>query len=108
MIVNNHAPVAIQNAPPRTGDGHGFDAVLLCPFTIEFRILDLQPPEAGNQKQEDDDGGVLEDGDFARREPRIVAQRGFLGNLVREIWVGRRNDHNKAQLRSILILADSP
>ena len=108
VIVHNHAPVAIQNAPARTRNGHGFDAVLLCPFAVEFGILHLQPPEAGNQEQEDDDRGVLEDSDLARRKPRIVAQRGFVGKLVLEIRVGRRNDHNKAELRSIPILADSP
>ncbi len=85
VIVHNYAPVTIQNAPAWTRNGHGFDAVLLRPFAVEFGILYLQPPEPGNQKQEDDDRGVLEEGDLARREPRIVAQRRFLGKLVREI-----------------------
>jgi hypothetical protein len=33
----------------------------------------LQVPEAGDQKQEDEDAGVLENGDFARGEFDIFA-----------------------------------
>ena len=105
VIVHNHAPVAIQNAPARPGNRHRFDAVLLRPLTVEFGILYLQPPEAGNQEQKDNDGGVLENGNLTRRKPRIIAQRRFIGKLLLEIWVGRRNDHNEAWLRSIPILA---
>ena len=41
VIVYNDAPVAIQNAPARPGNRHRFDAVLLRPLAVEFRILHL-------------------------------------------------------------------
>src|ERR1017187_5876608 len=107
VVIHNYAPVAVQNAPARPRNGHRFDAVLLRPLAVEFGILHLQPPESGNQEQEDDHRGVLEDGNLPRRKPRIVAQRWFIGKLLPGIRVGRRKGHNEAGLCSSPILTDS-
>src|ERR1019366_1676301 len=107
VVIHNHAPVAIQNAPARPRNGHRFDAVLLRPLAVEFGILYLQPPEPGHQEQEDEPRGVLEDGNLPRRNPRIVAQRWLIGKPWLEIWVGGRKGHNVTGLRSTIILADS-
>src|ERR1017187_5011212 len=107
VVIHNYAPVAVQNAPAWPRNRYRFDAVLLRPLAVEFGILHLQPPESGNQKQEDDHRGVLEDGNLPRRKPRIVAQRWLIGKLLPGIRVGRRKGHKQAELRSTLILADS-
>jgi len=72
-------PIAIQNAATGAGNGYALDAVLLGAFAVEFRILDLEAPEPGYQKEERDHCGVLEDGDLTRRKARVVAQRWLIG-----------------------------
>ena len=64
VVVDDHAAVAVENAAARRQNGHALDAVGLRALVVKLRILHLQLPEAGDQKQEDDDGGVLKDGDF--------------------------------------------
>ena len=105
VVVDDHAAVAVENSAARGEDRDRFDAVGLRTLVVELRILNLELPEAGNQKKKDKDGGVLKDRNFGRREMRIVAQRRFFGNLLLEIRVDRRQGHNKAECRSIPILA---
>src|SRR5579872_1586962 len=94
MIVHDHASVAVQNTAAGRRDRHRFDAVLQRQFVEMFRILHLQPPEAGDQDQKDGDRGILKDGDFRRGKPRIViAQRCLLVSAVFEIGVDWGNDH---------------
>jgi hypothetical protein len=55
--------------------------------------LHLQLPEARDQEQKQNDGGVLEDRDPARGELRIVMQsQGFAEKRV-GISLARRNNH---------------
>ena len=44
-------------------------------FLVDLRVANLQIPEAGDQKQKNGDGGVLENRDLLRGELRIVAQQ---------------------------------
>src|SRR5580658_382115 len=75
MIVDDHPSVAIQNLSARREHGDGFNAVLERALLINFRIANLQIPEAGDQEQEYGDGGVLKKSDLLRRELCIVAQQ---------------------------------
>ena len=79
VIVDDHAAVAIQNLAARREHRNRLDAVFKRAFLIHLRIADLQVPKAGDQKQEDGDGGVLKKGDLLRRELRIVAQKRVRG-----------------------------
>ena len=95
MIVDDDATVAVQDAAAGGQNRHGFDAVLLGALIVELRILNLQPPEAGNQEEKDEDRGVLKDGDLASRKASVIAQRGFVGNTLFEIWVDWRKGHKQ-------------
>ena len=79
MIVNDHAPVTVENPTARSQHRDRLDAVVQCPFVVNFGILDLKLPEAGDQKQEDDDGSVLEDSDLPRGEVGVIAQGWLVG-----------------------------
>ena len=75
VVIHDQASVAIEDAPARRRHRLRFHAVGQRPLVVELRILHLQPPEAGDQKHERGHGGVLKNGDLARRLPVIVAQR---------------------------------
>ena len=81
VVIDDHAPVAVENAAARRQQRHRLDAVLLRALVIELRILHLQLPKPGNQEKEDAHGGVLENGDLTGREASIIAQRGFPRDL---------------------------
>ncbi len=85
VVIDDHPAVAVQDAAARRQDRHGLDAVLQRPLVVELGILHLEPPEAGDQEQEDGDAGVLKNGDFAGGEIGIVAQR----RLVRLVLISR-------------------
>src|SRR5580658_7784446 len=85
MVVDDHAAVAVQDFAARRGNGQGLDAVALGLLVVYLGILDLQAPEAGDQKQEDEDAGVLEHGDFSGGEFDVFAARlcaGLLGLML--------------------------
>src|SRR5579864_4098023 len=107
MVIDDHAPVAVENAAARRQQGHRLDAILLRALVVELRILHLQLPKPGNQEEEDAHCSVLEDGYLTGREAGIVAQRGFIGELYFRIMVNRGQDHsNPRDARSSIILAD--
>src|SRR5439155_7865757 len=94
IVIDDDAPVAIQDAPSRRQHGDGLDAVGLRALVVEFRTLDLQLPESRDQEEEYDYCSVLKDGDLARRNVRIVAKRRlFRWPLCFDLWVDRREDH---------------
>lgn len=66
--IHDDAAVAVQDFAAGRRNGQGFDAVALGLLVVHLRVLDLQVPEAGDQKKEDEDAGVLENSDFARGE----------------------------------------
>src|SRR5580658_11266138 len=96
MVVHDHAPIAIENSAARRDDGDRLDAVGLRTLIVHLWVLNLQPPESGNEQQENSHGAVLKDGDFPRGEIRIVAQRRLVGKLLLiEVRIGWR--HNIAR-----------
>ena len=92
MVVDDDAAVAVQDFAPRRRDGQGFDAVALGLVVVDLVVLDLQVPEAGDQKQEDKDAGVLEDGDFPGGELDVftaglfAGQRGLVLEFRTDDW----------------------
>jgi hypothetical protein len=101
VVIYNYAAIAIKDAPAGSQDRDRLNAILLRAFIVNLRILHLQIPEAGNQKQEDADGGVLENGDLTGSEPRIVANRRLVGDLNLGIRIDRRQDHKSGALCSL-------
>src|ERR1700693_5790149 len=98
MVVHDHPPVAIEDSAARRNDWNRLDAVSLGALVIHLWILNLQPPEPGDEQQKNTHGAILKDGDFARREIRIVAQRRLSGKLLLiEVRVGWRQVHNFAR-----------
>jgi len=79
MVVDDDAAVAVQDFAAGRRYGQLPDAIALGLFVVDLRVLDLQVPEAGDQKQEDDDAGVLENGDFPGGEFDVFAARLFAG-----------------------------
>ncbi len=92
VIVDDHAPVAIQNLAARREHRNGLDAVFERALLINLRIADLQVPKAGDQEQKDGDGGVLKKCDLLRRELRIVAQKRIGGAWI--VFAGDVKFHN--------------
>jgi len=78
VIVDDHAAVAVQDLASRRRDRQRFDPVAFGLLVIELRILNLQRPKAGNQKEKNGDRSVLKNGDFAGRELDI-----FFAGLLR-------------------------
>ena len=74
LIVDNDAPVAVQNLAARRKNRRAFDSIVLGRLTVDVRVLHLQRPEARNQKNEDPDRQVLENRNFARSFLGIVAE----------------------------------
>ena len=79
MVVDDDAAVAIENFAARSGDGQLLDAIAFGLLVIDLGVLDLQVPEAGDQKKEDEYAGVLEYGDFASGELDVFAAGLFAG-----------------------------
>ncbi len=63
----------------RGGDGQQFNAIALGLFVIDLRVLHLQGPESGDEKQEDDNGGILEKSDFPGGELDVLTADWFWG-----------------------------
>ena len=81
MIVDDDAAVAIEDFAARRGDRQCLDAVAFGLLVVHLGILDLQVPEAGDQKQEDGYAGVLKNGDLAGRELDV-----FAADLLARRW----------------------
>ena len=72
VIVDNDAPIAIQNFSTRRRQRKRFDAVPLSRFVIKALVLHLQLPEARGKKYKNGYDAILNKRDFAGREFRIV------------------------------------
>ena len=62
---------------------------------VKFGILDLEPPESGNQEEEDDDRAVLKYGNAPGGESGVVAEGRFIGDAWFGDRIGGRQDHNR-------------
>src|SRR5579872_61260 len=82
MVIHYDAPVAIENFATWRNDGQSFNAVSLGQLVVQLRVPDLQIPKTRDQKQENSDGAVLEDGDSPGGEFRIIAQCRSRGTSV--------------------------
>jgi len=103
VVVDDDAAVAIEDAPARRRHRLRFYAVGESALVIKLGILNLKPPEAGDEKHERNDGGVLKNGDLARYLTVVVAQGWLADDLGLEIWIDRRQGHNtRAQATSSL------
>jgi len=101
VIVDDDASIAVEDAPARRRQRLRFYAVGEGPFVIKLWILNLEAPEAGDEKDESDDRGVLKNGDLAGYLPVVVAQ-GWLGkNLGLDIGInGRQGQSTVARATS--------
>ena len=61
VIVHQQTAFAIEQLAPRRQDGHLADTVLLRQGAVVLRSDHLQPPQAGEQYQQDADDRVLHD-----------------------------------------------
>jgi hypothetical protein len=52
VVVDDHAPVAVEDLAAGGQDRLRFDAVALGALVIEFRVADLQVPEPRDEKKE--------------------------------------------------------
>ena len=103
MVVDNQPSVAIEDAAARRRHRLRLYAVGERALVIKLRILNLQPPEARDQKHERDHRGVLKNGDLARHLPVVVAQGWLVDDLGLEIGIDRRQGHStRAQAGSSL------
>src|SRR5580692_3152572 len=103
MVVHDHPAVAIEYPAARRDDGNRLDTVGLRAQVVHLRVLNLQPPKPGDQQQEDAHRAVLKDGDFPRREIRIVTQRRLVGKLLLiEVRIGWRQGHNFARRTALI------
>src|SRR5262249_41980562 len=82
VAVDDDAAIAIENLAAGCSDGLRLNMVTLGQLVVHLRILDLQGPETGDEKEEDGDAGVLEDGDLAGCELGVVAQDRRVGYLL--------------------------
>ena len=94
MIVDDDAAIAVENAAARRQQGTGANAILLRFFGVVVGVLNLQPPEAGDEEYEHHHRGILEDGDPAAGELGVVMQPQRLTQQRLGISLGRRNDHD--------------
>ena len=87
MVVDNHTAIAIENLAARGHDRQRFDAVPLGALVVDFRALDLQFPEAGDQEKENRDRDVLECGHLGGGKTGVVTQLNLVGLGLRfELW----------------------
>src|ERR1019366_1656484 len=75
MVVDDNAPIAVEDLAAGGENRQGFDAVAKGGFAVDFGIANLKIPEAGDQEYKDGDGKILEYGDFAGGELSVVPQR---------------------------------
>ena len=61
IIVHQQAAFAIEQLAPRSQNGHLADAILLRQRAVVLRSDHLQPPQAGEQYQQDGDDRILHD-----------------------------------------------
>ena len=61
VVVHQQAAFAIEQLAPRRQDGHLADTVLLRQGAVVLRTDHLQPPQAGEQHQQNGDDHVLHD-----------------------------------------------
>ncbi len=67
IIVHQQTAFAVEQLAPRSQDGHLADAILLRQRAVVLRSDDLQPPQAGEQYQQDGDDRILHDRQLERR-----------------------------------------
>jgi hypothetical protein len=104
VTIDNDTAIAIQDASARGENGYGLDAILLRPLIIELGILDLQFPETGDEEQEDSNGSILKNGDFAGRKTRIIARWRVVRDIDLVARVDRRQDHKAWSVCSLTIV----
>src|SRR5437773_11377481 len=85
VIVDDHAPVAIENLSPWRDDRDGLDPVGLGALAIDIGIANLQIPKPGDEKNENPHDSVLEKGDLFTREFGIVPKDRLVWNALRLI-----------------------
>jgi hypothetical protein len=74
LVIHDDPAIAIQNFSTRGDDGKYFDTIAFRAFAVDFRAANLELPEAGNEKEKNGDGGVLEAGHLGGGEARFVAR----------------------------------
>jgi len=87
MIGDNHAFIAIEDLAPGRQDRELLHAVTLGQIAVNFRLLDLQLPETGDQENEDRDRNVLKCSHLPGREAGIVANDAGVIDFTLEIWI---------------------
>ena len=73
VVVDDHAPIAVQDLPSRRGHRQRLDAVAIGLLAVELRVAHLQLPESRDQIQKHGHGQVLKHHDPRAGELRIVA-----------------------------------
>src|SRR5437868_1966817 len=95
MVVNDDAPVTIQDFTPGRNNGHGFDSVALGKLAVELGVTYLQVPEPRNQEQENDDRSVLKNGNPPGGEFWIVSQRLLRRCVMARLRLSRKELHGR-------------
>ena len=67
VVVDQQAPFTVEQLAPRSQDGHFADTVLLRQRAVVLRAHDLQPPQAGEQHQQNGHDHVLHDRELKGR-----------------------------------------
>src|ERR1051325_1963640 len=87
MVINNDPAVTVENPAARSRNRELFDPIAFGGFAIEFGLLNLQLPEAGDQKNENAYREILKRGHFARGETWIVASDPWVINFVLKLRI---------------------
>ena len=96
MVVDDDASVAVENSAAWGWYGKLLDSIALSGFAVNFRLLDLQLPEPGDQEEKDPDRKVLKSRHFTGGETGIVTGKVRMVDFMLKFWIenavhGRRN-----------------
>ena len=83
LVIHDDAAIAVENLAARRAHRYHFHAIAFGTFAIDVRALNLQLPEAGNQEEENGDGGVLEARHLGGGEAGFIARQQVPGHLLR-------------------------
>src|ERR1700761_3329420 len=93
FVIHDYSVIAIQNLAARRKNGRALDPVSFRCFAVNVRVLYLQFPEAGNQKDENGDRQVLKNRDLSRSRIRLIAQKAVRGKLLVPPVLALKNCH---------------
>ncbi len=75
MIVDDDAAIPVEDLAARSKEGDCLDTIPLGELAIHFVILNLQPPEPGEQHHTNADRDVLKNRDSSECEASVIAQQ---------------------------------